>query len=339
MQVGVLGPVRVTVDDAIVVLGSAKQRRLLVALLVDAGRVVSVDRLIADLWGDAPPATALASLRTYVYRLRSCLGAEGTRLRTRPPGYVLDVEPEEVDAYRFEQLLAEARDDGRDPRERLAVLEEALALWRGPAYAEFADEELARAEALRLEEARRRAIEERFELALSLGGHAEAVGEIESFVAANPLRDRARGQLMVALYRCGRQADALATYEDLRRHLDVKLGLEVPEPLQALQALQALQREILQQAPSLDPPAAATTAVTARHTDPHAGNGDSRDPRPRGLPVAASALIGRDDDLAALERRMADQQEDHGRPEVRRAGQSRHPHAELGHGPAECRRT
>jgi predicted ATPase/DNA-binding SARP family transcriptional activator len=300
VQVGVLGPVRVTVGDVAVDLGSVKQRRLLVALLVDAGRVVSIDRLIAALWGDAPPATALASLRTYVYRLRSCLGADDARLHTRPPGYVLEVEPEEVDAHRFDRLLAEARDDGSGPDERLSLLEEALALWRGPAYAEFADEGFARAEALRLEEARRLAIEERFELLLSLGCHAVVVGEIEGFVAANPLRDRARGHLMVALYRCGRQADALATYEDLRRHLGEELGLEVPEPLQALQ------RAILQQAPSLDPPATrATTASSARGTDPHAGTGDPTDRCLHGLPAAASALTGRDDDLTELERTLA----------------------------------
>ncbi len=301
MQVGVLGPVRVTVDGAKVDLGSAKQRRLLVALTVDAGRVVSTDRLIAALWGETPPATALASLRTYVYRLRSCLGDVGARLVTRPPGYVLDVPGEEVDARRFEQFLAEARDEGSDPHERLELVDEALALWRGPAFAEFADEEFARAEALRLEEARRLAMEERFELLLSLGRHAEVVGELEAFVAADPLRDRVRGQLMVALYRCGRQADALDTYEDLRRHLDVELGLEVPAPLQALQ------REILQQASSLDDPAApATRAISARGTDRRSGAREPTDRHLHTLPVAVGGLIGRDDDLTTLEQTLAD---------------------------------
>ncbi len=305
MQVGVLGPVHVTVDGAVVDLGSAKQRRLLVALTVDAGRVVSTDRLIAALWRDTPPATALASLRTYVYRLRSCLGDDHARLVTRPPGYVLDVADEQIDARRFEQLLAQARDDRSDPHERLNRVDEALALWRGPAFAEFADEEFARAEALRLEEARRLAVEERFELLLSLGRHAEVVGELEARVAADPLRDRARGQLMVALYRCGRQADALATYEDLRRHLDAELGLEVPAPLQNLQ------RDILQQASSLDPPTApatvapATAAPGARGPDPRSGTREATDRHLRNLPVAAGGLIGRDDDLAMLEQTLA----------------------------------
>lgn len=310
MQVGVLGPARVMVDGAVADLGSAKQRRLLVALTVDAGRVVSTDRLIAALWGDTPPATALASLRTYVYRLRSCLGDDDARLVTRPPGYVLDVADEQIDARRFEQLLTEARDDGSDPHARLERVDEALALWRGAAFAEFADEEFARAEALRLEEARRLAIEERFELLLSLGRHAEVAGELEAFVVADPLRDRARGQLMVALYRCGRQADALATYEDLRRHLDTELGLEVPAPLQALQ------RDILQQASSLDPPAAlatvapattvpATTVPGARGPDPRSGAREAADRHLHNLPVAAGGLIGRDDDLATLEQTLA----------------------------------
>lgn len=299
MHVAVLGPLHVSVGGATVTLGSAKQRRLLVALLVDAGRVVSTDRLIDVLWGQEPPATALESLRTYVYRLRSKLQGDGTRLRTQPPGYLLMTDPDTVDAGRFEALIAGARHHGATPHERLTHLEAALGLWRGPAFAEFADELFARPEALRLEELARAAAEDRFETMLELGRHTEIVGELEAFVTDHPLRERARGHLMLALYRCGRQAHALEVYHDLRRHLDEELGLEVPA------SLRALERQILRHAPSLDSPmrkpesATAAGSVDDRADSPHTGDRVAGD-----LPPEVTPLIGREADLAALEAAM-----------------------------------
>lgn len=297
MRFGVLGPLQVVDADGEVTIGSASQRRLLTALLVDRGAVVSTDRLIAALWGDDPPPTALDSLRTYVYRLRARLDHEGALIATRPPGYVLQVEADQVDAGRFEHLVSRARTARDDPADRCADLDEALSLWRGPAFAEFADTEVARAEALRLEELRRVAIEERFDARLSVGEHAGLVAEIEAFVAAHPLRELARGQLMLALYRTDRQAEALATFRELRQLLDIELGLAVSP------SLRALERDILQRAPHLEaeiPHGGAGSAVaTADVRQPPAVPA----PVGRALPTEPRGLLGRDvaiDEVAAL---------------------------------------
>lgn len=304
MRFAVLGPLHVTVGERTVDLASAKQRRLLIALLIDAGRVVSTGQLIDALWGEDPPATALESLRTYVYRVRSRLGDDGTRLQTRPPGYLLQVDRDEVDAGRFEALIAQARHHGVAPNDRLDRLDEGLGLWRGRAFGEFADDDLARAEAIRLEELARTATEERFEAMLALGRHTEAVGEVEAFVANHPFRERARRHLMLALYRCGRQADALAVYHDLRRRLDEELGLEVPA------SLRDLELDILQQSPSLDPP---TNSEGSKRTEGSLGDRpvlvEATGPDDRTadqLPVEATPLIGREADLAALEASVKD---------------------------------
>jgi predicted ATPase/DNA-binding SARP family transcriptional activator len=220
---------------------------LLTALLIHAGEVVSADRLIEDLWGEHPPAHATNALQAVVSRVRKALGPAGQELLvTRAPGYVLAVAPDQLDAGRFEQLVA----DGRRLAERgapgaTARFAQALALWRGPPLADFAYQDFAQTEIARLEEARLAAQEDWIEAQLADGHHAQLVGELEQLVAANPLRERLRAQLMLALYRSGRQADALALYRQGRAVLDEELGLD-PSP-----TLRQLERAILTQDPAL----------------------------------------------------------------------------------------
>ena len=246
-----LGPLEVVVAGRVSRLGSAKLRLTLAALLVNANAVVSADRLVGILWGDEPPATATSRVQSLVYRLRRLLTSEpgGARpddvLVTRPPGYLLRVEPGQYDVARFEQLLAEARRD-TDPAVSLATLNEALSLWRGPAFAEVAFDDFARTEAARLEELRMTAAEDRVDAKLRLGQHAELVGDLEQSVAANPVRERVRAQLMLALYRSGREVEALQTYQNHRRYLASQLGLEPSG------ALRRLEEQILQHEPNLD---------------------------------------------------------------------------------------
>src|SRR6266545_3693948 len=243
----VLGPLEVRDGEESLPLAGAKQRALLALLLLHANRVLSRDRLIDELWGDEPPATAVTSLQVYISRLRKLLPAGA--LATRPPGYLLEVEPEELDLRCFERLLAaghEALAEG-DAERAARVLHEALALWRGPALAEFAFEPFAQAEIGRLEDLRLAAVEERIEADLALGRHAEVIGELEALVAENPHRERLRGQLILALYRSGRQAEALDGYQEARRALD-ELGIEPSA------ALRRLEKRILTQNKTLDLP-------------------------------------------------------------------------------------
>lgn len=252
MQFRLLGPVEVEDDGRPLVLGSAKQRALLAILLLHANEVVSRDRLIDDLWGEQPPASAPHSLDVYVSRLRKTLQPDGAErmLVTRPGGYLLRLEPEQLDLRRFERLFEDGRRalaDGKYERasERLA---EALALWRGPALGDLAYEAFARPEVERLEEQRLAALEEKIEAELALGRHGALVGELEAVSRKHPLRERLHGQLMLALYRCGRQAEGLETYQALRRHLRDELGLD-PSP-----ALQRLEQAILRQDHALELP-------------------------------------------------------------------------------------
>ena len=254
MDFQILGPLEVRRENHPVSLGAAKQRTLLAILLLHAGEVVSSDRLIEGLWGEAPPETAAHALQVYVAQLRKALepgrsrGAPHEALLTRTPGYLLRVEPGRLDAERFEHLVAEGRNALRsgDPVVAAKRLHEALELWRGPALADFTYEPFAQGEIARLEEVRLAALEERLDADLALGAHAQLVGELEALVREHPLRERVRGQLMLALYRSGRQADALAVYQETRRTLVDELGIE-PGP-----ALQSLQRAILDQEPRLD---------------------------------------------------------------------------------------
>jgi YVTN family beta-propeller protein len=251
----VLGPFEVAERGQSLDVGVGKQRALLALLVLSTGEVVSTDRLIDALWGDRPPASALNSVRVYVSHLRRALG--NGRLLTRGRGYLLTVELEQVDLGRFERLVAEGREAlAAGEAERAAeVLQEALALWRGPALVDFASEPFAQSEIARLEELRLTALEERIEAELALGDHAELVPELEALVHANPLRERLRAQLMLALYRSGRQAEALEAYRQARATLVGELGLEPGR------RLQELERAILSQDPRLDPPARAAAPL------------------------------------------------------------------------------
>ena len=225
-------------------------RALLARLILDVGRVVSTERLIDDLWGEAPPPTAQTALQGLVSDLRKRLEPTRDRdqapalLRTAPPGYLLAVEPACVDAHRFRRLLEAA--PAQAAAERAASLREALALWRGPALADFTYDPFAQREIAALEELRLAAVEERIDADLALGRESQAVAEIEALVAEHPFRERLRAQLMLALYRSGRQADALEVYQDARRTLVENLGIEPGA------ALRQLECAILGQDPALD---------------------------------------------------------------------------------------
>jgi DNA-binding SARP family transcriptional activator len=239
-----LGPLEVTLHERPLELGGVKQRSLLAILLLHANQVLSSDRLIDELWGASPPPTAAKSLQVMVSKLRKKLGDR--RLVTHPPGYVLRVEPAALDLARFEQLLGEARRAA--PESAARKLHQALALWRGPALADLAYESFAQAEIARLEELRLAALDQRIDADLATGRHAELVGELEALVAQHPLHERLRCQLMVALYRSGRQAEALDAYRAARRELSEELGLEPSEELKRLE------QAILRQDPALDLP-------------------------------------------------------------------------------------
>jgi DNA-binding SARP family transcriptional activator len=238
-----LGPLEVIEHDRSLELGGAKPRSLLAILLLHANQVLSTDRLIDELWGASPPATAAKSLQVMVSKLRKKLGE--SRLATHPPGYVLRVEPAALDLARFEQLVGEARQAA--PESAARKLRQALALWRGPALADLAYEPFAQGEIARLEELRLAALDQRIDADLATRRHAELVGELEALVAEHPLHERLRCQLMLALYRSGRQADALDAYRAARRELTEELGLEPGEELKRLE------QAILRQDPALDP--------------------------------------------------------------------------------------
>ena len=229
-------------------IGSPKQRRLLALLAVNPNRTVPVDAILDVLWPNGPPASAQSTLQSLVSRLRAELGTGNARLRLRETGYVLEVDRDQVDAHRFEDLASQGRDAAArgDPRRAAELFGEALDLWRGPALADLADADPFRPEAARLEESRLGVTEDLAEAELALGRPAQALARLEPHVAANPLRERAWGQRMLALYRLGRQADALRAFQSLRRLLGEELGLE-PTP-----ALRQLEQQILLQSPELD---------------------------------------------------------------------------------------
>jgi DNA-binding SARP family transcriptional activator/tetratricopeptide (TPR) repeat protein len=271
MEIRVFGPLEASVDGRPVPLGGAKPRALFAMLALDAGSVVSVERLIVGLWGERPPATATKLVQLYVSQLRRALaaGGDGGLIVTRGRGYELRVDPDAVDAARFELLVARG-----SPRE-------ALGLWRGPPLDDLADEPFAAAEIRRLEDLRLAALELAIERDLDAGRHRDVVGELDSLVAAEPLRERLHAQRMLALYRCGRQADALDAYRQARAGLVDAIGVE-PGP-----ELRRLQEAILVQDPALEAPPAASPA---------------EEPRP-GLSHEADApapLVGRAREMNAL---------------------------------------
>jgi DNA-binding SARP family transcriptional activator len=267
----ILGPLAVRDGETEVALRGGQQRKLLAILLLHAGGAVSSDRLIDALWDGQPPDTAAKALQGYVSSLRKQLGQEA--VETVGGGYRLDVTSEDLDAGRYEVLLGEAR--GLDRAPAAAKLREALALWRGSALADFAYEDFARHEIERLEELHLAGIERRIDLELALGHHDDLVPELEGLVRAHPLRERLRGHLMVALYRSGRQAEALDAYRHTRAVLRDELGLEPSEELQALQ------RAILAHDPSLAAPP---------RVDPPAPPDAGRAPKGRRLPLVAVAV-------------------------------------------------
>src|SRR4051794_4224262 len=264
MEFRILGPLEVLSDGRPLDLGGQKPRALLALLLLEANRVVPRDALIDALWDESPPETARKALQVHVSQLRKALGRE--RLQTAEPGYRLCVEPGELDLDRFRGL----EDEGR--------LDDALALWRGAPLADLGEQRFARAAAARLAELRLACLEERADRALAAGRHAELAGELEALVTANPLRERLRAQLMLCLYRCGRQADALEAYRAGRAVLVDELGIEPGRPLRDLQAAILRQDGALDLAPG---PAAVAEA-------------------PRGL------FVGREAELAALDEALDD---------------------------------
>lgn len=235
LQFKLLGPLEASRDGVGIDLGPRKQRAVLALLLLSANRVLPTERLIDDLWGDSPPETARSALQVYIAGLRKALGTDGAALRTHPPGYVLDLEPGVLDLDRFIELRAAARSCGDDER-RAALLHEALALWRDTPLAELRTEPFSTAAAAQLEQLRLGALEERIEADLAVGRHDGLVPELETLVAEHPYRERLRGQLMLALYRSGRQAEALETYQAGRRVLNEDLGLRPGKGLRELEA-------------------------------------------------------------------------------------------------------
>src|SRR5882762_10160741 len=274
-QFSLLGPLSVSSDGTPVALGGQKRRALLAVLLLDANSVVSRDRLIDALWGEEPPETARNTIQVYISQLRKLL-PEGA-LETAPPGYRLVIEPQSVDLFEFTRLSEEGRRAlaAGDAAAGADSLRAALALWRGPPLADLAWEPFAQAEIVRLDELRLAALEDRIDADLALGRHGQLVGELEQLVGEHPLRERLRAQLMLALYRSGRQADALAVYQRARRTLVDELGIEPSE------SLKHLERAILAHDPSLNAPLSGARA-------------------PRRVPAPPTPLLGRERELAAL---------------------------------------
>jgi DNA-binding SARP family transcriptional activator len=240
----ILGPLELRDTHGVVEVPGAKRRALLTLLLLHANQVVSSDRLMEELWGTEPPGSGVTALQVNVSKLRKALGRAAGALETRSPGYLLRLGPDDLDLFRFERLVEEAA--GVEPEQAAGKLREALALWRGLPLVEFSYESFAQAAIGRLEELRLAALERRIEADLGLGRNAELVGELEALVVEHPLREGLRRQLMLALYRSGRQAEALAAYKATRRALVEGLGIE-PTP-----ALQELELAILRQDPALE---------------------------------------------------------------------------------------
>jgi DNA-binding SARP family transcriptional activator len=260
LEFRILGPLEVLDDDRPIRLGGAKQRATLAILLLHANRVVGVERLADDLYAGAPPVTAVTQVQRQVSDLRKVLGADA--IETRSPGYVLHVEPEHLDLDRFERATYEADQAlGRgDAHAAADLLEHGLALWRGAPLADLAYESFARTAIERLDELRLVALEQRFEAELELGRHLAVLSDLEALVWEHPLRERLRGQLMLALYRGGRQADALDVYRKTRELLVGELGIEPSR------SLQELERQILRQDATLEVASEKTAAADPERT-------------------------------------------------------------------------
>jgi DNA-binding SARP family transcriptional activator len=248
LQFRILGPVEAAANGERLRLGGPKQRALLALLLLHANEVVSRDRIIDELWGERPPTTVATALNVYVSKLRKILGSAGAQdiLETQEPGYMLRVASGQLDAHRFDELAAAGRRalEAGDQDEASAKLDEALSLWRGRALDDLPEEEFARRAGERLEEARLAALMDRIEAELARGHASDLVGQLETLASEHPFQERLWAELMLALYRSGRQADALGAYRRARERLD-ELGIEPSRELKELQA------QILRQDPAL----------------------------------------------------------------------------------------
>lgn len=284
----ILGPVGASGENGEVALGGPRHRKLLATLLADPGRAVPSERLIEALWADAPPRGATAMLHVRISELRKLLrGEDGPELiRTRRPGYLLDVEPGQVDAYRFEQLAVAGRHAtvAGDAATAAARLAAALALWRGPALADLADRLFAQPEIARLESLRAQVLQDRIGAELAAGRHHDVIAELEALVRVHPLHEQHRLHLMLALYRCARQSEALAVYRDIQDRLRDELGVDPGD------GLQALQLSILRHEPGL------TVAF---------GTGRPRARSPE-LPVPLASFVGRQAEVAGTCKQLAD---------------------------------
>ena len=265
MEFWLLGPLEVRNQERVLELGGPKRRALLALLALRANEVVSTDRLIEELWGEQPPSSAITALHGHVSRLRKLLNDQDAGkqfLRTRPPGYVLELSPEELDLYRFERLREEARalQASGNLADAATRLRDALALWRGPPLADLAYERFVRDEVPRLEELRLAVVEERIEIDLALGRHGDLTAELEALVSQHPLRETFVRQRMLALYRSDRQAEALEVYQQGRQRLVEELGIEPGK------GLRELQQAILTQDPVLNPFTRPETGAVAHGT-------------------------------------------------------------------------
>jgi predicted ATPase/DNA-binding SARP family transcriptional activator/tetratricopeptide (TPR) repeat protein len=327
----ILGPIEAEEHGLKLDLGGLRERALLARFLLSANRVVSADRLADDLWSGSPPPHSMATLRVYVSRLRRALGGRADLLVTQAPGYRLNVTGDDLDATRFENLVRAGEADLAAGRAESAagILRAALGLWRGPALSDVADLAFAQADAGRLEEARLAALESRVDADLTCGWHASLVAELDGLAGAHPLRERLTGQRILALYRCGRQAEALTAYATLRTRLAEELGID-PSP-----DLKRLHERILRQDSGLDwrpravagatvppgpaaaPPATTTSTPPGTAADASSGtaatgqghpSGGTRPATPQppaaplpGLPTETTSFIGREAELDTIE--------------------------------------
>jgi predicted ATPase/DNA-binding SARP family transcriptional activator len=287
LEFGILGPLEVRADGEPVRLGGIRQRALLAIFLLHPNRVLSRERLVDLVWGDEAPDSAVNALQVHLSQLRRVLeparlpGTPDALLVNRPSGYMLAIEPDQLDVHRFESLAQQGRRalTGGEPWAAVDTLHAALAIWRGPALADFSDALFAVGARTRLEELRLSTLEDRIQADLAIGLHSEVVGELEALLIERPLRERLAGELMLSLYRCGRQAEATEVYHQTRRRLVESLGLE-PGP-----DLQSLLRLILEQDPALDLKSPSAPVVRQKA---------------HSLPMHLTSFIGRQQDIELL---------------------------------------
>ncbi|MGH8973573.1 MAG: BTAD domain-containing putative transcriptional regulator, partial [Acidimicrobiia bacterium] len=312
MEVRILGPLEVVVDDSRLVLAGGRERALLARLVLSHNRVVTSERLAEDLWGEAAPAGMTQTLQVHVSRLRKVLREGGADhvLVTAPPGYLLRVDDQAIDAVRFRELVARARrlSAAGDCKQAGAVLGHALALWRGPALADVLHAPFAPAESARLEEERLAALEDRIEADVACGRHGEVIGELEALTRMHPFRERFRAQQMLALYRSGRQTDALRVYQEVARLLGEELGIEPGAILRGLETAILRHESQLDWRPAGDLPAVTTFSSPPEHPEPGTatvanGHVEPRDEAAVTASPGRMPFVGRDGELRRLVRR------------------------------------